>query len=96
MIEIPQVSKEKPIFIRNPYVYVCYMQYLSTMYTYYVFLSRVWYVYAYIHALSMIRVYICVFVCLFVLCYVDCCSLSFSCLSFVEEDRGKCYCSGTQ
>ena len=67
MFEIPQVSKEKPIFIRNPYVYVCYMQYLSTMYTYYVFLSHVWYVYACIHALSMICVYM--YLCLLV-CYV--------------------------
>ena len=34
MLEFPQVLKENFTFIMNPYVYVCYMQYLPSMYIY--------------------------------------------------------------
>ena len=34
MLEFPQVSKETLLFIMNPYMYACYMQYLSNMYIY--------------------------------------------------------------
>ena len=82
MLEFPQVSKENLTFY-NESLCVCLLYAISIYYVYlYVSVSRVWYTYACIRALSMIHVYICfLFVCLLCLCYVDCCSLSFSCLS---------------
>ena len=73
MHDFLQVLKKNVLFTRNPCVYaLLYAIYIYDVYLY-VTVSRVWYVYACIHALGMIYVYTCFVMLCFALCYV-CCS----------------------
>ena len=89
--------KGKTYFYKKP-ICVCLLYAISIYYVYLlcVLESCVVCICMYPCSKHDICIYMLCLTCFLCLCYVDCCSLSFSCLSLVEEDWDKCYRLGTQ